>query len=189
MKTYPAIIILIALSLFSSAQTDRYSGSYVCMNGMTHFFASTPIEDIDATSKVTLCVINTETKKVYAKVRMTSFDFRRKLMQEHFNEDYVESEKYPYAILDADIVSEIDFTKDGTYDITLKGTFEVHGVKQDREIKGKLTIKDGQPKSATAEFDVKLVDHKIKIPKAVIAKIAEVFKVNVDFTFEKYTAK
>jgi polyisoprenoid-binding protein YceI len=84
------------------------------------------------------------------------------------------------------IVENIDFTKDGTYDVTLKGTLDMHGVKQAREIKGKLTIKNGAPVRATATFIVKLVDHKIKIPKAVVMNIAEEIKVDVDFTLEKY---
>ncbi len=106
-------------------------------------------------------------------------------MQDDFNEDYAESSKYPYAILDA-VISGADFAKDGTYDVTLKGTFEMHGVKVNREIKGKLTIKDGQPVSATAQFEVKLVDHKIKVPTIVVMKIAEVVKVDVNLVFKKY---
>jgi hypothetical protein len=62
----------------------------------------------------------------------------------------------------------------------------VHGVKQPRDIKGKLTIKNGQPASASAEFDVRVADHGIKIPTALTMKIAEVVKVDVSFTFEKY---
>ncbi len=116
---------------------------------------------------------------------MTSFEFRRAKMQQDFNEDYVESNKFPYAILDAVIINKVDFTKDGTYNVTLKGTFEVHGVKQDRQIQGKLTIKNGLPVSGTAQFDVKLVDHNIKVPTILVVKIAEVVKVDVNFVFKK----
>jgi hypothetical protein len=182
-----SIIILLSTSLIiSSAQDKKYAEAYVCTAGKTHFFASTPIEDIQATSNTTLCVLNTKSKKISSKVQMTSFVFPQKLMQEHFNENYIESDKFPYGILEAEITNDIDFTKDGVYDINLKGTFEVHGVKREREIKGKLTIKNGQPVSATATFDVKLADHNIKIPTAVVAKIAEVVKVDTDFKFEKY---
>lgn len=186
MKPSLLSFLLLALHLCSSAQADRFANIYSTSNGTIHFFASTPVEDIEATSKNVACVINTETKKVSAKVRMTTFDFPQKLMQEHFNENYAESEKYPHATLEAVIISDIDFTKDGTYDVVLKGTLDLHGVKQEREIKGQLTIQNGQPKKAVAVFDIKLEDHKIKIPKAVIAKIAEVVRVDIDFTFEKY---
>ena len=71
-------------------------------------------------------------------------------------------------------------------DVNLEGTLEMHGVKKDREIKGKLTIKNGQPTNGNAEFMVKLADHQIKIPSVVGANIAEDVKVNVDFIFEKF---
>jgi polyisoprenoid-binding protein YceI len=179
-------ILLIAFAVCAFAQGDKYAGSYICQDGRVHFFASTPFENISPVSNTAVCALNTQTKKVQAKVRMNSFVFANSLMQEHFNENYIESEKYPYGILEAEIVENIDYSKDGVYDITLKGTFEVHGVKQEREIKGKLTVQKGQPVSATAEFEVKLVDHNIKIPTAVVAKIAEVVKVDVNFKFKKY---
>jgi hypothetical protein len=185
-KSSPLLILLTTFCVLLYAQDSKYADTYLCLKGKTHFYASTPLEDIEATSNTTLCVINTETRKVSAKVQMTSFSFRVKLMQEHFNENYIESDKYPYGMLDAVIAENIDFSKDGVYDITLKGTFEVHGVKREREIKGKLTVKNGQPVEATAQFDVKLADHNINIPTAVITKIAEVVKVDVDFKFEKY---
>ncbi len=173
--------------LHGKAQVDKYANTYSCTGGSIHFFSSTPLENIDATSKKAVCVLNTETKKVYAKVQMSSFVFTKRLMQEHFNENYMESDKFPFGVLDAVITNDLDFTKDGTYDVTLKGTFEVHGVKQNREIPGKLTITNGQPFRATAAFTVKLADHNIKIPQAVILKIAEDTKVDVDFLFEKYS--
>lgn len=165
---------------------DKYANAYVCTKGKIHFFSSSPLEDIEATSNNSVCVVNTQSKKVIAKVTMTSFVFNDKLMQEHFNENYMESDKYPTSILDMTIVDDIDFSKDGTYSITLKGTIEMHGIKQEREIKGKLAVKNGAPVNASAEFIVKLVDHQIKIPKAVIMNIAETIKVDVNFPLEKY---
>ncbi len=181
-------ILLFAVVLQLSAQ-DKYSNTYACTKGKIHFFSGSPLEDIEATSNTAVCVLNTQTKKVYAKIQQTSFVFKDKLMQEHFNENYMESDKYPASVLDMAVVEDIDFTKDGVYDITLKGTLEMHGIKQDREIKGKLTIKNGAPVQATAVFNVNLVDHKIKIPKAVMMNIAESIKVDVDFAFEKYEKK
>ena len=110
-------------------------------------------------------------------------------MEEHINENYLETEIFPNSVLDAVIVEKIDFTKDGVYDVTLKGTLDMHGVKKDREIKGKLTVQNGVPVSATADFIVKLADHKIKIPKAVVANLAKEIKVDINFAFEKYEKK
>ena len=181
-------IFLLAVVLQLSAQ-EKYNNTYACTKGKIHFFSASPLEDIEATSNTAGCAFNTQTKKVFVKIQQTSFVFKDKLMQEHFNENYMESEQYPSSMLDMVIVETIDYTKDGVYDVTLKGTLEMHGVKQEREIKGKLTVKNGEPVLATAVFDVKLVDHKIKIPKAVMMNIAEMIKVDVEFVLEKYEKK
>lgn len=186
LRRVTASLFLICVLLSAKAEDDKYANTFVCTKGKIHFFSGTAMEDIEATTTTAVCVINTQTKKVYAKVQQTNFAFRDKLMQEHFNENYMESEKYPYGVLDMIITDNIDFTKDGVYDITLKGTIEMHGVKNEREIKGKLTIKGGQPVNGTATFMVKLADHKIKVPSIVGANIAEALKVDVDFNFDKY---
>ena len=185
MKSLITIFLALA-SIQCMAQDTKYADTYICKDGKTHFYASTPLEDISPTSNSTACAINVKSKKISAKVEMKSFVFKNGLMQEHFNENYIESDKYPYATLDAQIVENLDHLKDGTYTVMLKGIFEIHGVKKEREIKGKLTVKDGQPVSATAEFEVRLTDHNIKIPTAVMMKIAEVVKVDVNYTFKKY---
>ena len=110
-------------------------------------------------------------------------------MQEHFNENYLESDKIPFSTLDAVINENIDFTKDGTYDVTLKGVLDLHGVKNEVEIPGKLIVKNGVPTSATAEFTVALKDYKIKVPKIVAFNIAETIKIDVSFEFVKYEKK
>ena len=178
--------LLAALALNVSAQADKYANTFVCTKGKIHFFSATSMEDIEATSNSTVCVVNTQTKKVYAKVQQTSFLFKDKLMQDHYNENYMESDKFPTSVLDMVITDNIDFTKDGVYDITLHGTLEMHGVKHERDIKGKLTIKNGEPVLATAVYDVKLADHGIKIPSVVSVNIAESVKVDVDFALTKY---
>lgn len=179
------LIIIIALLAGYSAGAQQF----VAKTGKVHFFSKTSMEDIEGTSNVAVCALNTTTKKVIVKIRNSSFKFKDGLMQEHFNENYMESDKYEYSSLDAVVVENIDFTKDGTYDVTLKGTLDIHGTKVEREIKGKLTIKGGVPVNGNAKFDVKLADHKIKIPSLLGANIAEVIPVDVDFSYEKYEKK
>jgi polyisoprenoid-binding protein YceI len=167
------IILLTAISLSVNAQDV-----YLDTKGTTSFFASTPLEDIDATSDQTVGAINAKTKDVYFKVKMETFVFRRSLMQEHFNENYMESEKYPYGTFKGTIDQDIDLTKDGTYQVTVTGDLTVHGVAQHRTIPGTLVIK-GKSIDVTTEFDVKVADHKIDIPTVVAQKIAEVVKVKI----------
>jgi len=169
--------------------SNSYSQSFVDTKGKAHFFSKATIENIEATSTQTICALNTDSKKVFAKIPIKSFEFHDKLMEEHFNENYLESEKIPYATLDAAISESIDFAKDGVYDLTLVGTFDLHGVKKPVSIKGKLTIANGLPTTATADFIVALADYKIKIPKIVAMSIAETIKVDVEFNFVKYEKK
>lgn len=182
MKNLIAIVISL-MSLSLSAQ------EFVDKKGTVHFFSAATIENIEATTHSAVCAMNTGSKKVVAKIPITSFVFKDKLMQEHFNENYMESDKYPYASLSGTIDENIDFTKDGVYDVTLKGTFEIHNVKAAKEVKGKLTIKNGVPVNATAKFDIKLADHNIKIPSLLGSNISEVEAVDVNFNFEKYEKK
>ena len=178
------LLILLAL-LVIKANAQIYKST----ESMVSFFSETPLENINATNKASVSVLNINTGEIVFKVPIASFSFKDATMQEHFNENYMESDKYPSAVLDMAIVENIDLTKDGAYDITLHGTVDMHGTKQARDIKGKLIIKNGVPVQATAAFDVKLADHGIKIPKAVTMNIAEIIKVDVDFALEKYQKK
>lgn len=173
-------ILLMGMTCFLQAQ------QFVCKNGKVHFFSKAPLEDIEANTTQAVCALNTETGKIFAKIPVNTFRFKEKLMEEHFNENYLESDKIPYATLDAAIQEKIDYTKDGEYPITLTGMLNIHAVKKAYTINGKLTVKNGVPVVGTAEFSVVLVDHKIKIPKVVVMNIAEVIKVNTEFAFEQY---
>jgi polyisoprenoid-binding protein YceI len=171
------------------AQEKNYDNTYTTTSGKVHFFSKTPLEDIEAFTQKAVGVFDTKTKKVQAKIPISTFDFKQKLMQEHFNENYLESDKYPYANLEGFIVEEIDYTKDGVREVTVKGDLTVHGVKKPRDIKVKITVKDGVPVNVVSEFNIQLIDHKIKIPKAVLLNIAEVIKVDLNFDLAKYEKK
>jgi len=181
-------ILFCLFSLVSVAQTDTTT-TFVTTQGKVHFFSATPLENIEATTTKAICVLNIANQKINTKIPISTFVFKDKLMQEHFNENYLESDKYPYSIFNGEIVEKIDFTKDGELPITVRGTFEIHGVQKTREVKGTLTIKNGKPVNAIVKFDVALVDHKIKIPKAVVMTIAEVIAVDLNFEFIPYQKK
>lgn len=184
--------ILFYLMLFAfatNAQEKNYDNTFATTSGKVHFFSKAPLEDIEATTQKAIGVFDTKTKKVQAKIPISSFEFKQKLMQEHFNENYLESDKYPYANLDGAVVEDIDYTKDGVKEVTVKGDLTVHGVKKPRDLKVKITVKDGVPVNVVSEFNILLVDHKIKIPKAVLLNIAEVIKVDLNFDLAKYEKK
>lgn len=173
-----AIMAITGLTTLANAQIVKTS------KGQVDFYSSTPVEDIDAHSGSTVILLNTTTRQVVVKVQNTSFNFKNKLMQEHFNEKYMESEKYPNSTFNGKINEAIDFSKDGSYDVTVTGDLNIHGVSQNRTINGKLTIKNGAVQF-TSDFTVKVADHKIEIPQLVVTKVAEEIKVHVDATLTK----
>ncbi|MFY8021007.1 MAG: YceI family protein [Bacteroidia bacterium] len=146
--------------------------------GKVSFFSATPVEDIKAMDSHVLAVLNTK-GELAVLITNTQFEFENKLMQEHFNEKYIESEKYPQSSFKGKINEPIDFTKDGEHNVTVTGKLNIHGVEQDRTIVGKLIIKNGTVQ-LISDFKVKNADHKIEIPKLVVAKIAESIDVKVD---------
>ncbi len=156
---------------------------YLTQTGNIAFFSATSMENIDAKSKEATAAINIKSKKIFFKVKNTSFHFKSSLMEEHFNENYMESEKFPFTQFSGEIVDAVDFAKDGVYEVSVKGKMTLHGVEKEYTTKGTITVKDGKI-SAHAKFNIKMADHQIKIPSLVGANIAEAVDVTVDATFE-----
>ena len=169
---------LLAFVLFSAFTVNAQLFS--SETSKVSFDSKTPMEDIAAQTDKAKAAINIETKKVVIKIKMISFKFAKPLMEEHFNEKYVESEKFPDATFNGSIVENVDLSKNGTYKISVKGVLNIHGVEQPRTLTGTAIVKDGKI-DLTTSFDVKLVDHKIEVPKVVVKNIAEVISVQAHF--------
>ncbi len=152
------------------------------------FFSKAPLEDIDATNKKATVVLKTTTNEIQFGVAMLSFKFPKPLMEEHFNENYVESEKYPICTFKGKINEAVDFKKDGENKITVKGTMDLHGVAREIEIPGTLTIK-GDNITVNASFKIKVTDYKIKVPSMYVQNIAEEVDVKVNATLAPYVKK
>jgi polyisoprenoid-binding protein YceI len=172
------LLALLFIGFHSNAQL------FITTTGEVSFFSKTPMEDIEALNKNVSSIINTSTNEVAVQMRITNFVFPNKLMQEHFNENYLESEKFPSATFKGKIKETVDLTVPGTYPISAVGSATIHGVIRPIELKGTI-ISTGSSLALTCQFDVKLVDYKIDIPKIVFAKIAEVIKVSSKFNYSK----
>ena len=158
---------------------------YLAQGANASFFSSTPVEDIAATSQSLTSLLNITTGEIQFNIPMRTFKFKKALMQEHFNEKYIESDKYPNGIFKGKINETIDWTKDGSYDITATGVLMVHGVDKAHTEKGKAIIKDGKI-NITSEFKVTVKDHNITIPKIVITNIAEIVDVRFNANYIPY---
>jgi hypothetical protein len=147
------------------------------------FFASTPAEDVEATSTKASSVIDTKTRNLIFRVSNTTFQFPKKLMQEHFNENYMESDKYPASTFKGKITDDIDLKKDGTYQVKIDGSLDIHGVTRNYQTKASLIVSKGTI-TAKSSFKVKVADHQIKIPTLVFAKIAEIVDVQITAVYQ-----
>ena len=180
-----AALLLLALTAGAlSVSAQVYKGKKTKID----FFSYTPMENISATDTVATMLLNSKTGDVIANIVVKGFVFPNSLMQEHFNENYMESDKFPKASFMGKIQETIDYSKDGTYPVTMKGKLTVHGVAQDRTINGTLTVK-GKTVTIDCKFDIKLADHNIKVPEAVGQKIAESINVTVHSELVDSTAK
>ena len=172
-------LLLICCCLVLNAQAQRYQTS----SASVQFFSEAPLEDISAITTNVNSVMDTASKAIVILIPIKSFEFEKKLMQEHFNENYLESEKYPNAIFKG----KIDGLKSviGTRAAKAIGTLELHGVVKEVEIDGKISFDENTYKLVST-FNIKLEDYEIKIPKAVFYNIAEEVEVSVDIEYLPY---
>lgn len=183
-------LTIIALVLFTGAAVSAQSLYRGNKNKIT-FFSHTALEDISATDTVATMLLNTKNNTVIASVDVRGFKFANPLMEEHFNENYMETNKegpkgkdgkptYPnrMATFNGKINETIDYTKDGTHSVTMTGDLTIHSVKKPRTLNATVTIKGGVV-TIDCKFNVLLVDHNITVPTAVGAKIAESIEVTV----------
>ena len=161
MKTYLSILTLL-LGLSASAQ------QYITRQGNLSFDAGSPLEDITATSNSATAVYDANDGKLGVQVLMTSFQFKRALMQEHFNENYVESEIYPKAVF-----------KGKFADGRAIGALTIHGVTQDVNVPATLTEENDRA-HLLVEFEATIEEFGIEIPSAVANKIDKQATIRVE---------
>ena len=144
------ILILAFLSIAMQSKGQLYMTN----TGEVSFFSKTPMEDIDAINKSVSSIINTATNEVAVQMRITNFVFPNKLMQEHFNENYLESEKFPSATFKGKIKESVNLTVPGTYAIEALGSATIHGVTRPIELKGTI-VSTGNNLSLSCHFEMK----------------------------------
>lgn len=167
------------LIFFSLAFNFSYAQICVCKDGSVKFTSEAPLELIKAQSNKISGVLDCPNKTVAFSIDIDSFDgFNSSLQKEHFRENYLETEKYPKAIYKGKIIEDIDFTKNGIYQVRSKGIFTIHGTEKEKIIKVKISVKDKEI-LIESSFEVPLEDHNIKIPKVVNQKIASIILVEV----------
>jgi hypothetical protein len=170
--------LLITFALIYAANAVSAQSIYKSKDALITFFSKSPLEDISAKNNQVTSILNINTGEIVFFVPIRGFKFEKDLMETHFNEKYLESDKYPKASLKAKINEKIDYSKDGEYNVTATGTMNIHGVDKNITEKGKLTIKGGEI-HLECNFVAITADYKIEIPKLVIKNIAEKIDVKV----------
>lgn len=172
-------ITTVFIFLLSSSFKDPVS-IYNISRGNISFSSDAPLELIRAESNELKGLIETEKKQFAFLVKVSSFKgFNSGFQKDHFNENYLESDKYPDATFSGKIIEDVDFTKNNILTVRAKGILTVHGVPKERIIKSDMTIKNGVI-LIKANFTVLLADHNIPIPKVVHEKLASEIKVEVN---------
>ena len=173
---------LAALSMTSFSQTI-----YMTRSGQVSFFSKTSMENIEAVNNEVTSMFNPGTGEIVFAILIKSFRFERALMEEHFNENYMESNTFPKATFKGKVsgLTAEQAKTPGTYAVDVTGDLTIHGVAKPVTTKGTMTVEAGGVIKAKSEFNVKPEDHAIAIPGVVRKNIAETIKITVDLSYAK----
>lgn len=174
------LLILFVITLSS------FSQQYITRDGITEFDGSkAAFEPIKAKNNSSISIIDIENGGIAALIYIKDFNFRLGLMQEHFNENYLESNKFPKSTFEGDI-KDFDFNKltNDFKNYYIQGKLTIKGVTQIVNTEAQLRLID-KKLELKCNFNILLSDFKIKIPRVVFKKIDEKVKINLNFKYEK----
>ena len=172
------IILNVVLGLNLHAQDKFFTKS-----AKISFFSKASLENIEAHNRSSSAVLDTKKGDIQFSLLMKGFEFKKALMQEHFNKNFVESDKYPKAEFKGQVLNngDINYTTNGTYTTKVKGTLTLHGQSKDIETTGTITVKDGKL-AIHSNFNVLVSDFNITIPRMYTDNISKTINVTVDGT-------
>ncbi len=184
MKIITKFFSLLGLLILSNAVSAQ--SIYSSYNGSVIFYSYAPFENINAVSENGVSVINVNKNEVIFEMQIRSFVFDMALMQEHFNEIYMESNRFPKAQFRGSFDEPLNLSIDGEFGFSVTGKLEIKGVSRVRTIPGSITIKDGKITRIQSAFTVNCKMHNIKIPKIYSTKISENIEIVIDASYVLY---
>jgi len=173
-------------ALFIICSNSAIAQKHYTKNGEISFFSKTSMENIKAANSQVMSVLNISTGELQFSLLVKGFHFEKALMEEHFNENYLESEKHPRSTFKGSIaeMGAVNFAKDGTYPVAVSGDLTIHGVTNKVTTKGSIIIKGGKI-TGTAVFTVALADYNISVPKLVEKNIAKTIDITVNCLYDQ----
>lgn len=178
-------VILLA-GLLCSGTGMLFAQKYLTRTGQVSFLASTPLETINPVNNEAGGILDAASGDVVFEALVKGFKFKVALMQEHFNEEYLESDKYPKATFKGKItdISKVNFAKDGQYPVHVSGKMTIHGVTHDVTMPANVKV-SGADITVTSELKITPEDYKVNITSLVRNKIAKVIQINVNALMHK----
>ncbi|MEW7292151.1 YceI family protein [Aquimarina sp. 2304DJ70-9] len=177
------IIVLIFL-LTNFADFGAKSDQIITRQGQASFFSYTSVENIEAKNNQVLSIIDLSKNKIAVSMLMNAFVFKKALMHEHFNESYIESDLYPKATFEGEII-DFDPLATGTQIKIIKGDLTIHGITKEVDIK--TTIENNNGKYLlTGDFEATVKDFDIKIPPILAPNIAKTISITFRFEYQPY---
>lgn len=178
MKTKILFLALLTVAQLANAQ------KFIAKTGHIWFYSHTPMEEIEAHNRQVVSILDPATGDIVFNLLNKSFEFKVALMQEHFNENYMESTKFPKSTFKGKITNldKIDLKKDGTYTAEVTGDMTIHGVTKNITTTGTIEVANGVV-TAKAKFKVIPKDYGIQIPQLVENKIAKEMEITVDIPY------
>ena len=170
------------LFFFAILSSSSLAQKFTSQSGIISFFSDAALEDIRAENALVGSLFNSSTGDLVYMVRIKDFKFPKALMREHFNEKYMETEKFPRSSFSGKILGYNPGVT-GPQKVRAVGKLLIHGVTKDVDIPGTIEFAGGKV-SMKSKFIVKLVDYQIKIPKLVWQNIAEEIEVTIDFIYK-----
>lgn len=176
-----------AAALLGSTASQQLEAQtvYTSDSSSVSFFSHTPIEDVKAVNYASTAIIEMISRSVRIQVPVAAFQFENHLMQEHFNEGYLEPQKFPYATFRGKLSDSLDLSIDTVYSVEATGMLSVHGIDRVHTFSGTLVCQNSVAQ-LTSNFELVLADHEVKVPGAVFDNIAKLVKVDVYFRMHPY---
>jgi polyisoprenoid-binding protein YceI len=178
----PAILLLLSLSAGAQIYTAKSGSTQVS------FYSEAPLENIEAVNKSATIVLKTSTGDIQVRLSMQNFKFKNALMEEHFNENYMESDKYPNSEFKGKVNEGVDFTKEGEQKVTVSGKMTIHGETRDVTMDGTIN-RTGDDIRLYTKFPVRVADYRITVPTMYVKNIAEVVDVTFSAVLEPFQKK
>jgi polyisoprenoid-binding protein YceI len=184
------MLLLIGVGLFWAPPLAQGQSRYYTKTGFISFFSKAPLEDIEAQNRQVVSFLDFKTGDLVFSVPMKAFEFKKALMREHFNENYVESHLYPKATFKGKVlqIQQVNLAQDNLYKVVIEGVLSIHGVDKLLRTNGTLQVKGGQVQGKST-FSVTPQEFNIQIPALVKEHIAKQIDITVDMLYVPYVAK